>query len=77
MSSIKVEIVVLNGDFGAYEWENWIENQFNASVLREREGERSLVIENLMLELCKVQLSIQAKTIFFDRDERNTWVKIK
>ncbi|XP_039005602.1 protein SAR DEFICIENT 1-like [Hibiscus syriacus] len=43
LSSVKVEIVVLNGDFDANERQDWSENQFNASVLREREGRRPLV----------------------------------
>ncbi|KAE8691259.1 Calmodulin-binding protein [Hibiscus syriacus] len=43
LSSVKVKIVVLNGDFGANERQVWSENEFNASVLREREGRRPLV----------------------------------
>ncbi|XVF05979.1 hypothetical protein REPUB_Repub06bG0008300 [Reevesia pubescens] len=51
LSSIKVEIVVLNGDFGANEREDWTENEFNASVLREREGKRPLVTGDLNVTL--------------------------
>ncbi|XWS57452.1 hypothetical protein CRYUN_Cryun09bG0175200 [Craigia yunnanensis] len=51
LSSIKVEIVVLNGDFGADEREDWTENEFNASVLREREGKRPLVTGDLNVTL--------------------------
>ncbi|KAE8711531.1 Calmodulin-binding protein [Hibiscus syriacus] len=47
LSSIKVEIVVLNGDFGTDERQDWSENEFNASVLREREGKRPLVTGDL------------------------------
>ncbi|XP_017977580.1 PREDICTED: calmodulin-binding protein 60 D [Theobroma cacao] len=47
LSSLKVEIVVLNGDFGADEREDWTENEFNASVLREREGKRPLLTGDL------------------------------
>ncbi|XP_039002290.1 calmodulin-binding protein 60 F-like [Hibiscus syriacus] len=43
LSSIKVEILVLNGEFGTDEREDWTESEFNASVLREREGRRPLV----------------------------------
>ncbi|XWS64465.1 hypothetical protein CRYUN_Cryun05aG0006400 [Craigia yunnanensis] len=51
LSFIKVEIVVLNGDFGADEREEWTENEFNASVLREREGKRPLVTGDLNVTL--------------------------
>ncbi|OMO86321.1 Calmodulin binding protein-like protein [Corchorus capsularis] len=51
LSSVKVEIVVLNGDFGADEREDWTENEFNASVLREREGKRPLVAGDLNVTL--------------------------
>ncbi|XVF41795.1 hypothetical protein PTKIN_Ptkin01aG0309300 [Pterospermum kingtungense] len=51
LSSIKVEIVVLNGEFGADEREDWTENEFNASVLREREGKRPLVTGDLSVTL--------------------------
>ncbi|XP_022748242.1 calmodulin-binding protein 60 B-like [Durio zibethinus] len=51
LSSIKIEIVVLDGDFGADEREDWTENEFNAGVLREREGKRPLVTGDLNVTL--------------------------
>ncbi|KAE8733398.1 Calmodulin-binding protein [Hibiscus syriacus] len=51
LSSIKVEIVVLNGEFGSDEREDWTECEFNASVLREREGRRPLVTGDLSITL--------------------------
>ncbi|XWS42340.1 hypothetical protein CRYUN_Cryun16bG0006200 [Craigia yunnanensis] len=51
LSSIKVEIVVLNGDFGADGREDWTEKEFNASVLREREGKSPLVTGDLNVRL--------------------------
>ncbi|GMI88877.1 hypothetical protein like AT2G18750 [Hibiscus trionum] len=51
LSSIKIEIVVLNGDFGADERQDWSDNEFNASVLREREGRRPLVTGDLNVTL--------------------------
>ncbi|XVE89583.1 hypothetical protein DITRI_Ditri20bG0007600 [Diplodiscus trichospermus] len=51
LSSIKVEIVALNGDFGADERDDWTVDQFNASVLREREGKRPLVTGDLYVTL--------------------------
>ncbi|KAK8973915.1 hypothetical protein V6N11_046875 [Hibiscus sabdariffa] len=51
LSSIKVEIVVLNGEFGTDEREDWTESEFNASVLRERQGKRPLVTGDLSITL--------------------------
>ncbi|KAL5565929.1 hypothetical protein UlMin_029093 [Ulmus minor] len=51
LSSIKIEIVALNGDFGADDQEDWTATEFNASVVRERQGKRPLVtgVTTLML----------------------------
>ncbi|KAK1374032.1 Calmodulin-binding protein 60 B [Heracleum sosnowskyi] len=51
MSSIKIQIVVLNGDFVAGDKENWTKKDFDASVIREREGKRPLVTGDLTLTL--------------------------
>ncbi|KAK8564796.1 hypothetical protein V6N12_058378 [Hibiscus sabdariffa] len=51
LSSIKIEIVVLNGDFGADERQDWSDSEFNASVLREREGRRPLITGDLNVSL--------------------------
>ncbi|KAE9615937.1 hypothetical protein Lal_00017388 [Lupinus albus] len=43
-SSIKIEICALNGDFGSNNGsEDWTEGEFNANILKEREGKRPLV----------------------------------
>lgn len=43
LSSIKIRIVVLNGDFPFDEEEDWSEQEFNTKVLQEREGKRPLL----------------------------------
>lgn len=50
-SSLKVQIVVLDGDFGADDKEDWTEDEFNANLVREREGKRPLVTGDLMITL--------------------------
>ncbi|KAF2323997.1 hypothetical protein GH714_006065 [Hevea brasiliensis] len=47
LSSMKIEILVLDGDFGLDDREDWSENEFNANVIREREGRRPLVLEEI------------------------------
>lgn len=43
LSSIKIEICALNGDFGSNGSEDWTEGEFNANILREREGKGPLL----------------------------------
>ncbi|KAK1401764.1 Calmodulin-binding protein 60 B like [Heracleum sosnowskyi] len=51
LSSVKIEIVVLNGDFLADESENWTEEDFKRNIIREREGKRPLVTGDLTISL--------------------------
>lgn len=43
LSSVKVEICVLNGEFGLNGSENWSESEFNVNILRQRDGRRPLL----------------------------------
>jgi hypothetical protein len=43
LSSIKIEIVALDGEFGADDQDNWSEKEFSSNIVREREGKRPLV----------------------------------
>ncbi|KAF3796561.1 Calmodulin-binding protein 60 D [Nymphaea thermarum] len=49
-SSVKVEIVVLEGDFEGNE-ENWTHDQFKANIVRERDGRRQLLGGCVFLDL--------------------------
>ncbi|XWS58117.1 hypothetical protein CRYUN_Cryun08bG0007200 [Craigia yunnanensis] len=71
LSSIKVEIVVLNGDFGADGREDWTEDEFNASVLREREGKRPLVTGDLNVTLVDGAVTVD-NVIFTDN---SSWIR--
>jgi hypothetical protein len=51
LSSTKVEIVALDGDFGADDRENWTEREFSTNILRERQGKRPLVTGELVITL--------------------------
>jgi hypothetical protein len=51
LPSIKVEIVVLDGDFGPDDQEDWTEQEFNAKVVRQREGKRPLVTGECVVTL--------------------------
>ncbi|KAJ6414076.1 hypothetical protein OIU84_006818 [Salix udensis] len=51
LSSLKIEIVPLDADFGSDEQEDWTEGEFAANVIREREGRRPLVTGDLTVTL--------------------------
>ncbi|KAK4843655.1 hypothetical protein QYF36_011094 [Acer negundo] len=51
LSSIKIQILVLDGDFGCEAQENWTEQEFNAKVVHEREGKRPLLTGELNIML--------------------------
>ncbi|XP_018724161.2 calmodulin-binding protein 60 D-like [Eucalyptus grandis] len=51
LSSIKIEIVILDGDFGSDEEEDWTEKEFNGKITHKREGKRPLVTGELTVML--------------------------
>lgn len=52
LASVKIEILVLNGDFGTTDDnEDWTESEFNTNIVREREGKRPLVTGELSVTL--------------------------
>ncbi|KAG6645925.1 hypothetical protein I3843_08G152300 [Carya illinoinensis] len=53
LSSIKLDIGVLDGGFQFDDQEDWTEQEYNASILREREGKRPLVVGNLKVTLAE------------------------
>ncbi|KAA8542634.1 hypothetical protein F0562_023867 [Nyssa sinensis] len=50
-ASAKMEIVVLGGDFNADERHDWTLEEFNQKIVREREGNVSLLTANVYLNL--------------------------
>lgn len=50
-SSAKVEIVVLEGDFGVDERNEWTPEEFKNNIVRERQGKKPLLTGDLVLNL--------------------------
>ncbi|GAB2211258.1 hypothetical protein Droror1_Dr00016551 [Drosera rotundifolia] len=50
-SSIKLDVVVLEGDFNTEDGENWSEEDFESHVVKEREGKRPLLTGDLQVTL--------------------------
>ncbi|CAN4108874.1 unnamed protein product [Withania somnifera] len=51
LSSVKVGVVVLNGEFNPNDREDWTEEEFSKMVIREREGKRPLLTGDLSIQL--------------------------
>ena len=51
LSSAKIEILVLDGDFGGDDQVEWTEKEFSDSVVRERDGKRPLLTGELVITL--------------------------
>ncbi|CAN0914105.1 Calmodulin-binding protein 60 B [Linum grandiflorum] len=51
LSTLKIEIIVLDGDFGSDDREDWGLGEFNTNVIKEREGRRPLVTGELSIVL--------------------------
>ncbi|KAD6795523.1 hypothetical protein E3N88_06419 [Mikania micrantha] len=51
LSSLKIVIVPLDGDFPADDHENWSQSDFDAKVISAREGKRPLLTGNLVINL--------------------------
>ncbi|XP_027932794.1 calmodulin-binding protein 60 D-like [Vigna unguiculata] len=51
LSSLKIEICVLNGEFGSDDSEEWTEEEFNSNISREREGREPLLIGERFITL--------------------------
>ncbi|EPS64102.1 hypothetical protein M569_10679, partial [Genlisea aurea] len=50
-SSLKLDVVVLEGDFNNEEGEGWTEEEFESHIVKEREGKRPLLTGDLQVTL--------------------------
>lgn len=70
-SSMKVEIVVLEGDFEGDEDAGWSEEEFDNHVVREREGKRPLLSGELIINL-KEGVGVLGELTFTDN---SSWIR--
>ncbi|KAL8171794.1 hypothetical protein V2J09_023598 [Rumex salicifolius] len=72
-ASMRIECVVLEGDFKAEETTNWTEKEFSDNILREREGRRPLLVGERSITL--------SNGVGFIRDisftDNSSWVRSK
>ncbi|XP_056171947.1 calmodulin-binding protein 60 D-like isoform X2 [Syzygium oleosum] len=72
-SSIKLDIVVLEGDFNKEDGDNWAQEEFENYVVKERDGKRPLLTGNLIVTL-KGGVGELGELIFTDN---SSWNKSK
>ncbi|XP_074298806.1 calmodulin-binding protein 60 B-like [Silene latifolia] len=73
LSSVKVEIVVLSGDFAANEGENWSRREFDDNIVRERDGKRPLLIGDVSILL--VNGVAYLKNVSFT--DNSSWIRCR
>jgi hypothetical protein len=73
LSSIKIEICALDGEFGSCDNDDWTEFEFNANKLRERDGKEPLLVGERVITLKNGVASI-SKIIFTDNSR---WLRCK
>ncbi|KDP23415.1 hypothetical protein JCGZ_23248 [Jatropha curcas] len=66
LSCIKIEILVLDADFGSDEREYWNESEFNSSIIREREGRRPLVTGGDLMITLRAGVGLISDIVFTD-----------
>lgn len=71
-SSIKIELVVINGDFPG-EREDWNASEFNDNIIREREGKRPLLIGDVNLALKDHATAISIQELIFT--DNSSWTR--
>ncbi|QCE07283.1 calmodulin [Vigna unguiculata] len=71
LSSLKVEICALNGEFGFNGSEDWTEGEFNVNILRERDGRRPLLNGDRVITL-KNGVGCINKVMFTDNSR---WIR--
>ncbi|KAH9612215.1 hypothetical protein KSS87_000884 [Heliosperma pusillum] len=73
LSSVKVEIVVLSGDFSANEGENWSRSEFDDNIVRERDGKRPLLIGEVSILLVNGVASLENVSF----TDNSSWIRCR
>ncbi|XP_077217811.1 calmodulin-binding protein 60 B-like [Tasmannia lanceolata] len=72
LSSKNIEILLLNGEFGKYEEEDWTEKEFDNSVIRARENKMPLLTGDLRIKLQNGVGRLNNSIVITDN---SSWVK--
>ncbi|XP_011043291.1 PREDICTED: uncharacterized protein LOC105138780 isoform X4 [Populus euphratica] len=70
-SSVKLDVIVLEGDFNNEDDDNWTQEEFESHVVKEREGKRPLLTGDLQVTL-KEGVGTLGELIFTDN---SSWIR--
>lgn len=71
-SSLKLEVLVLDGDFRCEDGERWTVDQFNAAIVRAREGKRPLLVGTLNVAMNNQGVAVIDDVSFTDN---SSWIR--
>lgn len=69
--SIKIEIVVLDGDFPPGDRTNWTSEDFESSIVRERSGKRPLLAGDVSITMKKLQAVVGE----IELTDNSSWIR--
>ncbi|GJN03315.1 hypothetical protein PR202_ga20745 [Eleusine coracana subsp. coracana] len=71
-SSLRLEVLVLDGDFRCEDGEGWTVDQFNAAIIRSREGKRPLLVGTLNVAMNNHGVAVIDDASFTDN---SSWIR--
>ncbi|KAM1442660.1 hypothetical protein COP2_010507 [Malus domestica] len=71
LSSLKIELLVVNGEFGSDDQEDWTEREFNNYIVRARDGRRPLVTGEIQVTL-REGVGLVGDVVFTDN---SSWIR--
>jgi hypothetical protein len=73
-SSIRLKVLVLDGDFRCEDGDGWTVDQFNAATVRAREGKRPLLVGTLNVSMNSHGVAVIDDVSFTDN---SSWIRIR
>ncbi|KAL6842501.1 hypothetical protein ACP4OV_027736 [Aristida adscensionis] len=71
-SSVRLEVLVLDGDFRCEEGDSWTADQFSAAIVKAREGKRPLLVGTLNMQLSNYGVATIDDVSFTDN---SSWIR--
>ncbi|KAJ1268235.1 hypothetical protein BS78_07G120600 [Paspalum vaginatum] len=73
-SSLRLEVMVLDGDFHCEDRDGWTPDQFNAAIVRAREGKRPLLVGSLVVAMNNHGVTVIDDVSFTDN---SSWIRCR
>ncbi|WVZ93343.1 hypothetical protein U9M48_039330 [Paspalum notatum var. saurae] len=73
-SSVRLEVMVLDGDFRCEDRDGWTHDQFNAAIVRAREGKRPLLVGSLSVPMNNQGVAVIDDVSFTDN---SSWIRCR